>query len=210
VRQGDETDEIDEMTKWTRQRGFTLIELMIAMTLLALMVAILYGAFFLGHRAAEKARVRFDKSQTLRSVGEYLGVLIRSAYPYQSSGEGAVPFSGEKEQLSFVSAVSMGVEGRGVSKISLSWSGDGGDVTLVEETPVWAAGLGNTVTLWKGAEDLTLEYLDSEDDEERWVNEWDGESKKSLPRAIRVSLRDNDGKELHWVFPIMIQVLSPS
>ena len=106
------------------------------MTLLALMVAILYGAFFLGHRAAEKARVRFDKSQTLRSVGEYLGTLIRSAYPYQSSGEGAVPFSGEKEQLSFVSAVSMGVEGRGVSKISLSWSGAGGDVTLVEETPV--------------------------------------------------------------------------
>ncbi len=180
------------------------------MTLLALMVAILYGAFFLGHRAAEKARVRFDKSQTLRSVGEYLGVLIRSAYPYQSSGEGAVPFSGEKEQLSFVSAVSMGVEGQGVSKISLSWNSGGGDVTLVEETPVWAAGLGNTITLWKGAEDLTLEYLDSEDDEERWVNEWDGESKKSLPRAIRVSLRDNGGKELRWVFPIMIQVLSPS
>ena len=203
-----------KITKRTRllhgARGFTLIELMIAMTLLALMVAILYGAFFLGHRAAEKARVRFDKSQTLRSVGEYLGVLIRSAYPYQSSGEGAVPFSGEKEQLSFVSAVSMAVEGRGVSKISLSWSGDGGDVTLVEETPVWAEGHGNTVTLWKGAEDLTLEYLDSEEDEERWVNEWDGESKKSLPRAIRVSLRDNGGNELRWVFPIMIQVLSPS
>ncbi len=180
------------------------------MTLLALMVAILYGAFFLGHRAAEKARVRFDKSQTLRSVGEYLGTLIRSAYPYQSSGEGAVPFSGAKEQLSFVSAVSMGVEGRGVSKISLSWNAGGGDITLVEETPVWAEGHGNTVTLWKGAEDLTLEYLDFEDDDERWVNEWDGESKKSLPRAIRVSLRDNGGKELRWVFPIMIQVLSPS
>jgi len=198
------------MTKWTRQRGFTLIELMVAITLLALIVAILYGAFFLGHRAAEKARVRFDKSQTLRTVGEYLGTLIRSAYPYRSSGEGSVPFSGEKEQLSFVSAVSMGVEGRGVSKIILSWNGGSGDVTLVEEAPVWAEGHGNTVTLWKGAEDLTLEYLDSEDDEERWVNEWDGESKKSLPRAIRVSLRDNGGKELRWVFPIMIQVLSPS
>jgi len=210
VRHGEETDEIDEMTKWTRQTGFTLIEVMIAMTLLALMVAVLYGAFFLGHRAAEKARVRFDKSQTLRSVGEYLGTLIRSAYPYRSSGEGSVPFSGEKEQLSFVSAVSMGVEGRGVSKISLSWNGGGGDVTLVEEAPVWAEGHGNTITLWKGAEDLTLEYLDSEDDEERWVNEWDGETKKSLPRAVRVSLRDSSGKELRWVFPIMIQVLSPS
>ncbi len=180
------------------------------MTLLALMVAILYGAFFLGHRAAEKARVRFDKSQTLRSVGEYLGVLIRSAYPYRSSGEGAVPFSGEKEQLSFVSAVSMGVEGQGVSTIPRSPNSGGGDVPLVEETPGWATGLGHTITLWKGAEDLTLEYLDSENDEERWVNEWDGESKKSLPRAIRVSLRDNGGKEFRWVFPIMIQVLSPS
>ncbi len=180
------------------------------MTLLALMVAILYGAFFLGHRAAEKVRVRFDKSQTLRSVGEYLGTLIRSAYPYQSSGEGTVPFSGKKEQLSFVSAVSMGVEGRGAAKISLSWSGAGGDVTLVEGTPVWATGLGNSVILWKGAEELTLEYLDSQEEEERWVTEWDGETKKSLPRAIRVSLRDNGGKKLSWVFPIMIQVLSSS
>ncbi len=198
------------MTKWTRQTGFTLIEVMIAMTLLALMMAILYGAFFLGHRAAEKARARFDKSQTLRSVGEYLGTLIRSTYPYRSSGGGSVPFSGEKEQLSFVSAVSMGVEGRGVAKISLSWSGAGGDVTLVEETPVWAEGSGSSVTLWKGAEELTLEYLDSQEEEERWVTEWDGETKRSLPRAVRVSLRDNGGKELRWVFPIMIQVLSPS
>ena len=206
----DRTDEIDEMTRWTRQTGFTLIELMVAITLLALMVAILYGAFFLGHRAAEKARIRFDKSQTLRSVGEYLGALIRSAYPYQSSGEGSVPFSGEKEQLSFVSAVSMGMEGQGISKVSLSWSGGSGDVTLVEETPVWAEGRGNSVTLWKGAEDLTLEYLDPQEEEERWVTEWDGETKKSLPRAVRVSLRDNGGRELRWVFPIMVQVLSPS
>lgn len=192
------------------QSGFTLIELMVAITLLALMVAILYGAFFLGHRAAEKARVRFDKSQTLRAVGEYLGALIRSAFPYQAAGEGAVPFSGEKEQLSFVSAVSMGVEGQGVAKISLSWSGGGGDVVLVEETPVWAEGLGKSVTLWEAAEDLTLEYLDSQNEEERWLTEWDGATKRSLPRAVRLSLRESGGRELRWVFPIMVQVLAPS
>ncbi len=192
------------------QMGFTLIELMVAITLLAMMLSILYGAFFLGHRAAEKARVRFDKSQTLRSVGEYLGALIRSAYSYQSSGEGSVPFSGEKEQLSFVSALSMSVEGQGVAKISLSWNGGSGDVTLLEETPVWAEGLGNSVTLWKGAEELTLEYLDSQNEEERWLTEWDGETKRSLPRAVRLSLRDNGGRKLRWIFPIMVQVLAPS
>ncbi len=181
------------------------------MTLLALMLTILYGAFYLGHRSAEKAQVRFDQNQTLRAVEEFLGGLIRSAYPYRPAGEQIVLFSGEGAKLTFVSAVSMGIEGRGVSKISLSWdAGAGGDLTLEEEIPVRGAGYRNAVVLWREVTDLRLEYLEPQGQQEQWVDEWDGESKKDLPRAVRMTLLDARGKELSWVFPIMMKVLAPS
>ena len=191
--------------------GFTLIELMVAITLMALMVTILYGAFYLSHRATEKAQLRFDRNQSLRAVEEYLGGFIRSAYPYRESGGQAVLFSGGEEKLTFVSAVSMGVEGRGVSKISLSWgSGETGELTLKEEIPVRGQGYESSVILWREVTDLKLEYLEPKGQDEQWVDQWDGEDRKDLPRAVRMTLLDERGKERRWVFPIMMKVLSPS
>ncbi|MFQ5850845.1 MAG: prepilin-type N-terminal cleavage/methylation domain-containing protein [Candidatus Binatia bacterium] len=195
------------------RKGFTLIELMVAMTLLALMMAILYGAFYLGHRAAEKTQARFEASQTLRSVKGFLRGYIGSAYPYRLSlRDPAVLFAGERERLTFVSALSMGLGGRGMSKISVSWDGEGSEaslVTLEEEIPVQGAGYRNTMVLWRGVTDLRLEYLDPRGEQEEWVGEWDGESRKTLPRAVRMKLRDDRGEEIRWVFPIMIRVLAP-
>ena len=191
--------------------GFTLIELMVAMTLLALMLAILYGAFYLGHRAAEKAQVRFERNRTLRAVEEFLGGLIRSAYPYRAPGGQAVLFAGEASGLTFVSTASMGIEGRGVSKISLSLgSGAARDLNLEEEVPVRGAGYRTSVVLWRDVSELKLEYMETRGQKEEWVPEWDGENKRDLPRAVRLTLLDGGGKEFRWVFPIMLKVLSPS
>ena len=59
-------------------------------------------------------------------------------------------------------------------------------------------------------ERLDVRDLDTEEGDDRWVTEWDGETKRSLPRAVRMSLRDNGGRELRWVFPIMVRVMAPS
>ena len=204
-------DEERSLSQSSVSSGFTLIELMVAMTLLAMMLTLLYGAFFLGHRAAEKAEARFDRNQTLRAVEEFLGGLIRSAYPYRAPGGQAVLFTGEESNLTFVSSVSMGIEGRGDSKISLSWgSGAGADLTLEEEIPVRGAGYRTSVVLWRDVSNLKLEYLDPQSREEEWVTQWDGENKRDLPRAVRMTLLDGSGKEHRWMFPVMLKVLSPS
>ena len=201
------------------ENGFTLIEVILAMTLLALLVAVLYSAFYLGHRAAEKVEARFEENQRLRSLGDFLGTYLKSAYPYRPSmREAAVFFSGEGERLTFVSALSIGMGGRGMAKVHLfleSGGETGGLLTVEEEIPVRveereeSAGHRNSLVLQQGVRELRLDYLDPQSEEERWVEQWDGKEKRTLPRAVRMSFRGQRGEEIQWVFPIMMSVLSP-
>jgi len=196
------------------EQGFTLIELTIAVTLLALVVMILYGAFHLGHRAMEKAEGRSEESQRLRSAGEILAGYIRSAYPYRFSlRDPVIFFSGEENRLALVSALSSGMGGRGMSLVSVSWDGEtGGGLLLEEESPERLEGQGvdkNRVVLSEGVRDFRIEYMDSQGEEQRWVGSWDGGERKTLPRAVRLSHLRKDGREIQWVFPIMMSVMAP-
>ncbi len=201
------------------QNGFTLIEVTIAITLLALMVIMLYGSFYLGGRAMEKAQARSEQSQRLRTFEEFLGGYIRSAYPYHSSvRDPSVYFSGDERSLEFISSLSTGLGGRGMSKVrisSASAGNRGATLTLAEEMPVrvgdQAKGGGYTgsVVLAEGLRGFRLEYLDSQTDQESWVEQWDGKERKALPRAVGLTHRGDRGEQIRWVFPIMMSVLTP-
>jgi hypothetical protein len=191
------------------------------MTILVLITTVLYGGFHLSHRAMESWQVHAEASQRLRSAEDFLGSYIRSAYPYRlTSRDPAVVFSGEQSRLTFVSAVSAGMGGRGLAKVSLYWERDQagtGLLILEEEIPMrWeseslddSAGYRNKMVLRQGAKSLRFHYLEPQSEEERWVEEWNGKEKRALPRAIRISLEDEGGKEVDWLFPIMINVLTP-
>jgi len=201
------------------QAGFTLIELSIAMTLLTLLLLIVYGAFYVGHRAVEKAQARSEVSQKLRSTEDLLAGYIRSGYPYRpSSQQPAIFFSGAADHLTFVSAVSRGMGGRGMSKVSISLEGEeDGNLILAEEIPVRiqdqeaGAGYMNRVVLARGIRDFHMDYLyqDPKSGEESWFEEWDGKERNGLPRAVRLNYRNEGGQEIRRVFPIMITVLAP-
>lgn len=198
------------------QIGFTLIELSIAMTLLALIAMTLYGAFFLGHRAVEKSQIRSAESQRARATADLLSGYIRSAYPYRASPQGpAILFNGRDNQLEFVSALSLAMGGRGMAKISIAWEGEGdgkGPLTLVEEVPMRGAaggGYKNSVVLSQEVRNFRIEYLAPRTEEERWVEQWDGNEQKGLPRAVRLSHLGESGEEVQRVFPIMMSVLAP-
>lgn len=201
------------------QMGFTLIELSIAITLLALIAMTLYGAFYLGQRAVEKSQSRAAESQRMRSAGDLLAGYIRSAYPYRLSREASsLFFSGQEDRLVFVSALSSGMGGRGMSQVTISWDGEGngtGLLALEEQIPVRLAGQGenggyrNGVLIARGISGFRLDYLDPQGEEEHWVDQWDGTQKRMLPRAVRLSYRGERGEETQLVFPIMMSVLTP-
>lgn len=205
------------------QMGFTFIELTIAMTLMALIVMILYGAFYLSHQAVEKTQARSEESRRLRSGEDLLAAYVRSAYPYRSSPKDpSIFFSGAEDRLSFVSALSVGMGGRGMSEVSISLNAEGdkaGILILEEKTPMRFnpkeldpeekdTGYKNSVVLREGVSEFRVEYLDPKSEEAQWDNEWNGTEKKVLPRAVRIKLKDDRGEETQWVFPIMMSVLA--
>lgn len=198
--------------------GFTLIEVVLALTIFALLGAILYGAFALGQRAVDKSQASAARTQKQRSVADLLGSYIRSAYPYRNSPQDqAVFFEGTSEALAFVSAYSHGLGGRGMAKITIH--ADGSDtkaaLQLEEITPVrldsdeGPTGQTHRLTLEHEIEGIRIAYLDGDSDSETWEERWDGKERGSLPRAVRVTYRDAGGGEVRWVFPIMMRVLMP-
>lgn len=201
------------------RNGFTLIEVTIAITLLALIAATLYGAFYLGQRAMVKSQIRSEESQRLRSAGDFLAGYIRSAYPYRfSRADASIFFSGQEDSLTFVSALSSGMGGRGMSEIAISWqSGEDGTglLALEEKIPVRLGSEGenggyrNSVLLGRGIREFSIHYLDLQGEDENWVDQWDGGERKALPRAVRLKYQGDNGEEVQWIFPIMMSVLAP-
>lgn len=214
------------------ERGFTLVELVIAFAIMALMLVVLYGSFYLSERAVAKAAARADESQSLRTREEILAGYIRSAFPYRvSARDASVYFIGTDRDVEFVSSLSTGLGGRGMSRVKISsdLSNSGAALWLDEEMPVrvgdkgsGGGGYRNNVLLAEGLRELRFEYLDPGTDQqqnqqlmsrpqlaENWVDQWDGKDKRALPRAVRLVFRGDRGEEVRWTFPIMIRVLAP-
>lgn len=191
------------------------------MTIFALMGTVLYGAFSLSHSAVEKSQRSFENNQKLRAVDELLGSYIRSAYPYRPSPQdGALLFAGEEAELTFVSSFSLAMGGRGMAKVRLFWEGDekhAGLLRLEEETPVRVLseegnegleGLRNGLVIREGVKEFRITYLDPQSDEEKWEERWDAKERTTLPRAIRLHYLTKEGREVQWVFPVMMSLLA--
>ncbi len=203
---------------WARS-GFTLIEVVLALTIFALMSAILYGAFSLGHNAVAKSEAYATRHQKQRAVAELLGNYIRSGFPYRESlQDQTIYFLGESDSVTFVSTYSQAMGGRGMAKIRIAKEDDGtGRTSLrLEETvpvrintEVAAPGLSHSVAFQNDMRELRFSYLDPQAEGELWEDRWDGNERRHLPRALRISFRNDSGEETRWIFPLMMTVLTP-
>ncbi|MGH7931449.1 MAG: prepilin-type N-terminal cleavage/methylation domain-containing protein [Candidatus Binatia bacterium] len=199
--------------------GFTLLEVVLAFTLFAVLGVILYGAFSVGHRSMEKTQVVFDRNQKFRSAIDLLGSYVRSSLPYRSSPQDAeVFYSGEETQVEFISSFSLAQGGRGIAKIRIYAENDrreGQTIKLEEQVPVRlkeeerAAAISNTLVLRERVSGFRLAYLDPQDDTDNWRERWDKDERKGIPRAVRLSYRNENGKDVQWTFPVMMTVLAP-
>ena len=198
--------------------GFTLIEVVLALAIFALMAAILYGAFSLGHSAVEKSETNATRNQKQRAIADLLGNYLRSAFPYKEAAQDpTVFFSGESDAVTFVSAYSQAMGGRGMAMIRLTKEQDGAErVALrVDETaPVrianedMASGQSYGLRFEAGMRALRFAYLDPQAEDENWQDRWDGRERRALPRAVAISFVNANGEELRWVFPLMMTVLA--
>jgi prepilin-type N-terminal cleavage/methylation domain-containing protein len=198
--------------------GFTLIEVVLALSIFALMGAILYGAFSLSHTAVAKSDTNSTRNQKQRVIADLLGSYVRSSFPYRDSPQDqSVFFDGEIDRLTFISAYSQAMGGRGMARISIVVDEDTNGraaLKLEESAPVrlnsdaGSGGQSHSVVMQENVREFRLAYLDPQTEDENWEERWDGREKRMLPRAVRLSYLNDSGKEVRWTFPVMMSVLA--
>ena len=87
------------------QCGFTLLELVVAITLMGLILAALYGGMRLGINSWDAGEQRAEATNRLRLTQEFLRRLLTVSVPAMRGNEQqerVVTFTGDSEQISFV------------------------------------------------------------------------------------------------------------
>ena len=175
------------MQRWPD--GFTLIEVVLALTIFALMSGILYGVFALGHQRRSRNRRPMPR-ETRNSARLAISSAAYIRSDVSLSGIGARThdvFQGETDSVTFVSAYSQGMGGRGMAKIQIGADDDAHGrmlLKLEETTPVRigdqadSPGQSYSVILQDGIKELRLAYLDPQADEETWEERWDGRERR--------------------------------
>ncbi len=200
--------------------GFTLIEVVLAMTALALVATICYGAFHLGIRAVEHGEVAVVAAQRLRVATDVLIRQLKSAAAYCARNEDdeIFPhFQGTATSLSFVTADKL-EGGGGLARVIYRLEEDPPRLML-EETGFFSPdSLGrdpvdkpgdHAVAILEGFRTLKFEYLMNDGADTEWRPAWDGHAEEMMPSAVRVVVWGMPGIDTEtWGQEIPIMVTS--
>jgi general secretion pathway protein J len=195
----------------TAGAGFTLLELMISMTIVALMVVTLFGGFRVGARAWEKGEKDMGGRQRQRIVLDLLRRQLASVCATEVLDAQGQPvlFQGDHKSMTFVSHVALTPGGMAVPVlVRLAVESDpdeaGAERLLFSERSLAMAGAGGAgpeeaeglSVLLAGEHSIGFEYLKIRPGEASspWREKWDPAVETAPPRAIRISLRENEGK----------------
>jgi len=181
-----------------RAEGFTLLELLISMSLLLLIVVILGGAYRLGFRSLEAGEKKIEAHERFRTSVAILTAQLQSAVPltYDEDGTKKSYFKGSAETLRFASGYSVWGENRGTIVVSYRLeSGDDGRWALY----VAEQGIGmeetREVKLFDKMRQFSFSYFGRGVAEEkgRWWTEWTDDT--TAPEQVQIAFRRDQQEE---------------
>lgn len=185
-------------------RGFTLIELIIALALIGMAMAIGFAALRLAVRSMESTDRLVEELETMRVAYTVMQRQLPQARPLREvSTQREVSFHGEGRQLDFVAPAPLqGERLMGLYRYRLRFEPAGEAMNLLLEYQPYAPG---AAPAWQGAVESELlmggigtgefSYFGAGRDEvEGWQPRWNAEER--LPRMVRITLlRKGAGSE---------------
>lgn len=175
------------MTRKQGESGFTLIETLVSIALLALLVAFLPGLLQMGMTALH-SQSELDAISGRGPARQYLSQRLASATPAlqrQADGRLRLAFAGRSSELSFVAPAALGEEHSGIQAYRVALVNTGLELTArpyVIDGPAEA----RTSVLMHAVTSLNLRYFGQlgGEDGARWHDEWIGES--HLPQLVEL------------------------
>lgn len=179
-------------------RGFTLVETLVALVIMALAASVLYGSLQLAARSWDSGEARLEESAQVRLAQEFLRTHLTQSYPLRMRQVPEQPlfFRGDSESLRFVSVLPdrVAVGGGFLLRLALADGDTGRRLVLqrvVPEGPVTEeTGFADAEisVLAERVESLRIGYFGRETDDQapRWVERWDDPQR--LPELIRIDV----------------------
>ncbi len=186
------------MKRTDSTEGFTLLELVIALSITSLILVFIGSAFYMGYRSEERASEREGLQQRIRIINERLTWLLRCTYPFvRVSPEGnTLYFFGKKDSIGFVTTSTLSgsalEERAGLTFMKIFL--DDGSLKVLEriffQRDIFEGSGGRVYTLFDNIESMDFQYLDGnpETGADQWVSEWLPDEKDYLPAAVRIDL----------------------
>jgi general secretion pathway protein J len=167
--------------------GFTLLELIIAITIFTFITLIISEGFRLGLNAWEKGEAEIGETQRIRVISGLISQQLKSAYPFEIEvdDEKVVAFEGDADSLMFVTGLADASFG-GFKWVRYSFD-DG--ILLYKEGILPDKEFidkltGDEEVIDSEIEEFKLNYYSS--DEGEWNETWD--FSEELPAAVRVKV----------------------
>jgi general secretion pathway protein J len=213
------------------EQGFTLLEVIVAVTLVAVMALALWAVMRISIRSWTRGTEYIDTNQRHRSVMSMVRKQIASAYnllalPDPTVGGVAYPiFNGTETSFQFISLNSLLFqESPGLTLVTYEIAeGSQGDYSLIEresryygQTPDQqnSAIPEKTTEILQKLAGCSFEYFDpgNRANPSQWVKEWDAKKIGFLPSAVSMTLSSRDPKgnlERRMIVPIQAAVADP-
>jgi prepilin-type N-terminal cleavage/methylation domain-containing protein len=220
--------------KLARESGFTLLELIVAMSVFTLIGIGLYGVLVLGAKTAGSGERITEQARRYRIANEVLARQIAAAAPIQlpkpkdqgddelgedddDSAQTSEPFFfGRSDTVEFVTNAPQRPDASGLAIVSY-WMEDG--ELKMSEKPAFTAFAGGkkkldrkndempglTTTLLYDVASVTFAYQ-RESDSDEWLDTWDATDEDKLPACVRIDVKPSavDGPDFYHEIPVMV------
>ncbi len=189
-------------------RGFTLLELTIALVLFAMIAALMYGSLSFAGRSWDTGEAKAAQVSEMRQTEEFLRGQLTSEFPLRARKIVELPlqFSGNHDELRYAAALPSRVVEGGVYYFRLAVVREGDKSLLVQERMI--PDLDATQeqefrdpdrsVLAEGITEIKIQYLgrdpntsDADTTAPTWRDKW--EDKQRLPILVRIDVTPEKG-----------------
>ena len=186
--------------------GFTLIELVVALALLALMSAVMFGSLSMAGRTWDGGETKVEEVSAMRQAQEFLREQLSAEYPLRMRKVAELPllFAGERDELRYAAALPPRVVDGGVYYFRLAVAKSGDKSQLILERLIPDAGAlqepefrdAERSVLADGIAELRVSYFgrdpDAADtDSPTWRDRWS--DRQRLPLLVRIEVKPEKG-----------------
>ncbi|GDX85429.1 general secretion pathway protein GspJ [Methylococcaceae bacterium] len=192
--------------KVNKSKGFTLIEVLIGMTLLSLMVVLLFSSLAIGAKSWEQGEKKIANVNEIAVVQHFFNLHLAHATPqwndFDSEKERVFSFQGKKDALQFVAGFPASAQRFGLQLFNLEVKEKNKKKFInIALTPFFPLIEGedffhDKIELVENVTHFELSYfgLSDETGELVWQSEW--LNKEQQPRLVKILLELDDGRYL--------------